>query len=308
MFPEYIDNTMRSRMVKCPRAFYYGSVRNLSKHEGKSIHLHAGGCYARGLEITRKGFYVEGLSPEKSLISGKEALAAEWGEYEIASHIKTYKTLDRMIGALDFYFQQFPMTTDFITPFITPEGEHCIEFKFGIPIPECIHPDTGKPITYCGRTDMIADYQGRLIVEDDKTTGQLGSQWMNNWHHDAQMTGYCWAARSFGYPVTGAILRGVSILSEKYDKDGNYIMGSSYGKAQAIVTRSPWEIQRWYDQLVRDINRAILAYKEGYWDFALDKGSCNEYGGCQFLDLCDHEKPEPFIENNYVINIWNPLD
>lgn len=308
MFPEYIDNTMRSALMMCPRKFYYSGVRHLAKHEGTSIHLHAGGAYAFGLETMRKAFYVAGKGPKEALREGKKAIREFWGSFELPSHMKTYKTLERMELALEYYVTHFPLETDFITPHIAPSGEKCIEFKFAIPIPELIHPDTGKPILFCGRCDMICDYSGHVLVEDDKTTGQLGESWVRNWKHDAQPTGYCWAARSLGFPVTGAIIRGIAILSLKEDKDETIIMNTSYGRAQAIVTRAPWEVDRWYEQFVRDIQRAINMYREGYWDFTLDKSACNAYGGCTYDELCSSRDPEPFIENNYVINVWNPLD
>lgn len=81
-----------------------------------------------------------------------------------------------------------------------------------------------------------------------------------------------------------------------------------YGAAQAVVTRSEWEIERWFTQLLRDIDRAIMAYKEGYYDFALDKGACNAYGGCPYLPLCQSKDPRPFMESEYKVVIWNPLD
>lgn len=308
MFPEVIDNTMHSNFKECPRKFNYAHIRNLQKSSGKGIHLHAGGAFARGLEVTRKAFFVGGASQSAAILAGQEAIVEFWGEPDYEPYMLGNKGLDRLTLGLEYYFDRWPMATDFLTPYLTDSGEHCIEFKFALPLP-ILHPDTGRPILYAGRCDMIANYHGQLIVEDDKTTGQLGEQWVKNWTLDSQPTGYCWAARTLGHAVTGAIFRGVSFLSLKKDKEsGETLLHMSYGGAQAIVTRQTWQIDQWYEQLLRNINRAIVAYKEGYWDLALDKHSCNAYGGCPYIEPCQNRNPEPFLENNYHVVVWNPLD
>lgn len=310
MFPPVIDNVMRSKIASCMRSFYYGHVRNLSHFEGKSIHLHAGGVFATGLEIARKSFYVAGNTQEKAIAEAKIAMKKAWDEPhpDYPETLLKKKGLLRLLGALDYYFERWPLATDFIKPHITPTGEHCIEFRFALPLP-ILHPDTGQPLLYAGRCDMICDYHGQLVIEDDKTTATLGQQWINNWTHDSQPTGYCWAAQQMGHAVTGAVIRGVSILSDKVDKKtGEALLGMSYGGAQAVLTRSPWQIERWHTQLCRDIERAIAAYREGWWDFAIDKHSCNAYGGCPFSGLCSNRDPEPFIESEFKEVVWNPLD
>ena len=317
MFPTYIDNVMRSTYMHCARKYELRHVRNLIPGTATNVHLHFGASYARGLEIGRKAFYAEGLSEEKALKAALKAAREMWGDFEVLENAKGYKNLDRLLGAIKFYFQRYPMGTDFVKPWVTPEGEHAIEFKFAIPIPDITHPETGGPILYCGRTDFIGEYAKQLFIVDDKTASSLGEQWARNWELDSQNTGYVWAARTKGYPVAGAILRGLALLSEKYVKEtketlangtaGQYLENMSYSSAHAIVQRAPWEVDRWLDELRLDIEDMIRDYQRGRYRLALDKDHCNAYGGCPYREVCRHADPEPWIEQYYKIDVWSPL-
>lgn len=105
----------------------------------------------------------------------------------------------------------------------------------------------------------------------------------------------------------GVLIRGVSILTPKYDKAGNYLRASSFGHSQALVYRPPWVVERWLEQFVRDVKRMIHAYLNNEWDLALHKNACAAYGGCSFKDLCMSREPDSWIPVNYVKRKWDPL-
>lgn len=291
-FPSVIDNSAISSFKKCPLDWYYSSLRALTR-KGGNIHLHFGGAYAAGLEAGRKAFYDQELSEAESLAVALDTATRFWGDFTPPED--SAKTYDRLIYALCEYFCQYPLSTDIIKPFKLATGKSAVEFTFAIPIPDLIHPTTGEPILYAGRFDMLAVREGVLFVEDDKTASQLGSQWMRNWDLDAQFTGYCWAAREFQYPVAGAIIRGLSIL-----KNG-------FGHAQAIIYRPDWQIERWLESTIHQIKMMIAYWQTGYYPPALDKHSCNSYGGCGFSQLCTSPNPESWIELNYEPRVWDPL-
>lgn len=187
------------------------------------------------------------------------------------------------------------METDIIKPFRLANGKSAVEFTFAIPLPNVRHSVTGDPILYGGRFDMLAERDGVLFVEDDKTASQLGSQWNRNWTLDSQFTGYCWAARDFGYPVAGAIIRGLSILKK------------GFGHAQAITYRPDWQIERWLQSTEHTVRLMIAYWEQNFFPLALDKHACNSYGGCGFSQLCESPNPESWIEMNYEPRVWNPL-
>jgi hypothetical protein len=291
-FPDLIDNSALSSFKKCPKDWYYSSLRAITS-TGGNIHLHAGGAYACGLEHARKAFYDDGLPEEDAILVGIHALTIFWGA-DTPEHASA-KSYDRMLLALIEYFCEYPMDDDIVKPYRLPSGKGAVEFTFAIPT-DIKHPVTGNPILYGGRFDMLAEREDVLFVEDDKTASQLGSQWNRNWTLDSQFTGYCYAAQAFKYPVAGAIIRGVSIL-----KNG-------YGHAQVITYRPQWQIDRWYEQTMHYIKMMIAYWEQGFYPYALDKHSCNSYGGCGYSKLCESPNPESWIPMEYEPKIWNPIE
>jgi hypothetical protein len=262
------------------------------KPQGESIHLHAGRCFAKGLEMARRAHYEWGKDPEESVGRGLVALTEEWGDFEAPEG--TSKTLERMLGALEFYFESYPLDQDKATPMVMPSGKRGIEFSFAEPL-SFTHPETGDPVIYAGRSDMIVNWAEGLYVEDDKTTTQLGASWSRQWDLRSQFTGYCWAARKARLAVNGVLVRGVSILKTKYDTQ------------QAITYRSDWEVDRWEAQVIRDLRRIQECWEAGYWDYNLDH-ACSEYGGCAFQPICKSNQPEQWLPVYFERRRWDPLE
>ena len=174
------------------------------------------------------------------------------------------------------------------------DGKPAVEFTFAIPIPGVFHPETGEPILYTGRFDMLAEYQNALFVDDEKTSSYLGDSWIASWDLNSQMTGYCWASRSYGFNVQGAIVRGIGILKS----ETKFLL--------SLQRRSEWMIERWQNQLRKDLLRAIDMWKRDDWDMALDD-ACSSYNGCQFKEACLAKNEQKILDNEYEIRHWDPL-
>jgi hypothetical protein len=142
--------------------------------------------------------------------------------------------------------------------------------------------------------DGVMDYAGSLYGLDDKTTSSLGASWSKQWDLRGQFTGYCWGAQQAGIPLSGFLVRGLSILKTKYDTQ------------QALTYRPPWMIARWYQQLLRDIERMKVCWEAGYWDYALDE-ACNAYGGCEFKRVCLSADPQQWLETEFTRRRWDPV-
>lgn len=289
-FPHVVDSTMIADWRSCHQKAFRSHFEHW-KPKGASVHLHAGGAFARGLEVARRAFYEHEHPEETAIAEGVGALIEAYGDFECPEGIA--KTLDRMAGALEFYFSAYPPAADPAKPIVLPSGKRAIEFSFAQPLPFA-HPQTGDPIIYAGRSDMIAAFADGVYIEDDKTTSQLGASWSRQWDLRSQFTGYCWAAREVGIPVNGVLVRGVSILKTKYDT------------LQAITYRSEWEIGRWLAQLKRDLGGMVAAWREGYWDWALDH-ACTEYGGCPFTSVCKSPTPDTWLPVYFERRKWDPL-
>ena len=292
-FPSLIDNTMRGTFLKCPKEMEWAHVKHWATGT-PSIHLHAGGAFAASLEGARRAFFDEGKSEAEALRLGLEALIKFYGPVQAPVTKNGDKSVENVIRAFDSYFQRYPLPTDPIKPFKLSNGKSMIEFTFSIPT-EVMHPVTGDPILYGGRSDMIGELGGALYVTDEKTATQLGEQWASQWELESQFTGYIAAAKVYGYPVAGALIRGVGLLKTKITHQ------------EAILYRSDWEIERWWQQLHRDIKRMVSCWKEGYWDYALAKSSCAAFGGCPFKMLCTTQHPEQWLPIHFRQHIWDPL-
>lgn len=289
-FPKVLDSTIIASFRSCPRKFELEFL-NHWKPQTPSVHLHAGAAYAKGLEVARQEYYENGENEPTAIARGLAALIQAYGDFECPPD--SAKSLERTAGAFEFYFDQYPLATDQAVPTVLPSGKRAIEFSFAEPI-DLLHPETGDPLIYCGRMDMCVDYAGGVFGHDDKTSSALGASWSRQWDLRSQFTGYCWGAERAGRPLQGFLVRGVSILKTKYDTQ------------QALTYRPPWMIERWYEQLLRDVKRMIQCWEAGYWDYNLDH-ACAEFGGCTFRQVCLSLDPQPWLESGFTRRVWNPL-
>lgn len=295
-FPSVFDSSSISAFRSCPRKFELEFLHHWRPGE-QSVHLHAGGAYAHGLEAARSAYYVAGESDDNATALGLKALMEFYGDYSCPPD--SAKSLERTAGALEYYMTKYPLGSDQATPIEVPAPkERGIEMGFTEPIdlddPEMRHPESGDPLLYAGRADMLVDYQNMKLGLDDKTTSSLGATWPRQWDLRSQFTGYSWGFGKAGIKLSGWLIRGVSILKTKYDT------------MEAITYRPDWQIERWHAQLKRDILRLKGMWAAGYFDYNLDH-ACSEYGGCTFRQACLMRDPTALLEQQFARRRWDPI-
>jgi len=288
-FPSIWDSTIRSSYVDCARMFYWEYMRKKREHEG-SVHLHFGGAFAAGCDTFRKSYYLHKLSYEDSLAEATRAILLEWGNFE--SIDGNHKTLENCILALDAYFTNYHPDFDPIQPYMT-DGVPAVEFSFALPL-DVMHPDTGEPLLYCGRFDMVGVFNNALWVVDEKTTTRLGGSWGKQWIMRGQFLGYIKAAQEFGLDVVGAIVRGTAIHK------------NDFAFAEVLLPTHQWKIDQWWEQVNIDVARAKEDYLVGHFSQAFGS-ACSAYSGCPFSRLCDTPDPERWVDTYYTDSHWNPL-
>lgn len=313
-FPSLVDSSLLSAFAKCRRKGYWSGVRRLVKSE-ENIHTNAGGAYAEGLKVFRRSFYEEKLGMEQSRINGFKALLSSFNhDIEEVSQSPLVTSAPTILGkqpqerdsakvdwintamAYLFYLEYFKPEFDPLRPHQI-DGKHLVEFSFAIPLP-IRNPQTGDPILYGGRFDMVGEMNGTLFVVDDKTTGAMGKNWANEWRLRGQITGYVWAAKStLKLPIAGAIIRGVSI-----QKEANKYL-------QVPVNVSNWRIDRWYEGMIEQCNRLVQCWHERRWptDGEINY-QCSTYGACEYMRLCESPTPESWINGYYKIHKWSPVE
>lgn len=289
-FPEVIDASMMAAAKSCGQK---ANLEFIQHYKGRelSVHLHAGASYAKGLEVGRRAFYEQGVSHPDAVAMGIQAGLEAYGNFECPED--SAKSASRTAGALEFYFDRYPMDTDKAKPIVLAGGKHAIEFG-GVEVLDILHPTSGNPLLYSWRMDMAVTLNNMKLGEDDKTASQLGASWPRQWDLRSQFTGYVWGAQRNGLKLDGFLVRGVSILKTKYDT------------LEAITYRPDWQIDRWYGQLLRDIKRLIAQWEEGYFDFNLDH-ACAEYGGCPFRNVCLAKDPQAILDQMFQRRRWDPV-
>jgi hypothetical protein len=320
-FPDIIDASMLSTYKSCARKFYLTYLEHLKAKE-PNVHLHAGKSFASGIEAARRAYYEGKYSvpildeaqklvgydlvvkdpgdPESAVAEGLKVLMREYGDFSCPP--ESAKSLERMAGALEFYYTSYPLEHDSAVPIEMPGGKRGIEFSFALPLP-LKNPDTGDPILYCGRMDAITAFASGVFVTDEKTATSLGPSWARQWDLRSQFTGYCWATREHGIRCDGVLVRGISILKTKYDTQ------------QAVSYRPDWQINRWYSNMLVVVQRLIDEYialcrsgtlSETLFEHNLDD-ACTSYGNCGFYDACRSEDATTWLVTNFARKKWNPL-
>lgn len=320
-FPEIIDSSMIATFKACPQKFFL-EYCNDWKSKVPSVHLHAGAAFAHALKVTRRAFY-EGMVEQKikllqnsetgltaeaeiwkteeipsfksnaedSIAVGLQALIAYYGDFECPAD--SPKSLERMCGAFEYYWDNYPPAWGEGEPILMPTGKRAIEFSFAEPL-DILHPETGNPILYCGRADAIFKRAGGIWICDEKTTQQMGASWSQQWDLRSQFTGYAWAAKRAGIHVDGAIVRGIAIYKSKYET------------MEVPSYRPEWRLDRWEQNTKSWILNMIQCHKTGLWQYNEDH-ECASYGGCQFRQVCSSQEPQNWLDTYFERRRWNPV-
>lgn len=292
-FPKVFDSSIVNDLKDCPAKFFLAHCEDW-KHRGLSVHLHAGGAFAKGCEVTREAFYIEDYPASVAIEKGMEALMVAYGDYQAPEQGSgSSKSIDRMAGAFIYYWDNYPLSHNSAFPVILPGKKRGIEFNFVHPLP-IDHPETGEPLFYTGRLDAVLNYAGSDWGFDEKTTTSLGASWSSKWNLRGQFIGYTWGCREAGIPISGVVVRGISILKTKYETQ------------ESINYYPNWMVDQWYMELLEWISEAKKAYQAARFRHNFGE-ACTNYGGCTFKNICDKQHPQPYLETAFERRHWDPV-
>lgn len=300
--PSHIDSTMISTYRACPQKFFSEFCLGLRPSE-ISIDLHAGAVFSATIERLNREIFQNGCDTPVALARAYATFASEWGDFVIRKD-KHPKTPENMWTAVESYVATYPPRTDRVQPFFT-DSAPSFEFSFAIPLdfpnfPR--HPITGDPFIYTGRFDEFGRLDGTIpCIRDEKTAQRLESNWAEKWDLRSQFLGYCWALQCLGVRCSTVVVRGVIITLREVRQ------------VEAIKTYPQFLIDRWFEQLSRDLNRIVASHEEfartnrrNAWDYNLGD-SCTAYSHCHFMTMCSSKDPEVW-ESSYDLRRWNPLN
>lgn len=304
-FPEVVSSSTLGNYQACPRQFMFTTLLNL-KPKGANIHLNAGGSLASALNVFRHAFYSP-HSPHHKDIEGALALALE-------DLVSTYTTAVGDVGpsaweALDAlpkglpnlavclvaYIETFnPFDPHALHPYVDADGKVWAEQNFSIPT-QVLHPETGMPILYSGRTDWIGVHNGYLYVMDEKTTSQMGAKWSSQWALRGQFIGYTLGFGAGMPNLAGTWVRGICLLKD------------TIKMAEQPVGVKPWLIREWWTDMNYLVEDIVRDWKRSHYRADRNK-SCTGYAGCDYLSLCtkpvEHRKS---FAVQFEQRVYNPL-
>lgn len=293
---QLIDSTMLTTFRSCHQKFHLAHHLGY-RPKGVSIDLHAGACFASAIEETRRQVHFGKRSLPDALLLAQARFMQEWGDIEPPEHNvrKKAKSRDNVWYGVEAYFERWSPLTDYVKPYRTIEDQPTLEYTFSLPLEGDdfpLHPN-GEPFVYAGKFDMLGELYGRPAVCDDKTTSGIGPTWADQWNLRSQFIGYVWALQQLGFDCDTAVIRGVSFQV------------SEIKLIEAIRPYTKFIIDRWYEQLRRDLHTLIRCYNEDYWDFDLAE-ACTAYGGCQFVNVCGSPNTDSWL-TEFEVRRWNPL-
>ena len=293
--PHVIDSSMLVMFRSCPRKYFWEHLECL-RPSGRAIDLTAGGAFAAGIEAAYQARFRDGKSDTDALAAAYRAFAAAWGDEPDPDPKRSTKSFASTFQALLGYFIQWPFDRDPVRPMML-EGNPTFEFSFALPLLDPRfprHPD-GAPFLYSGRFDAFGLMDGRLVIRDEKTSGRAPDRhWSDKWTLRNQFLGYCWAATQSGFPTNTVVVRNVTIQKTQ----------SQYLEAIKIFPQIT--IDRFVDQLARDLHRLVDCYTSGYFDYDFGDACTAFNRPCAFMDLCSAEHPEDWF-SLYNREVWDPL-
>jgi hypothetical protein len=294
ILPAHIDSTMVNAFRACPRKFWWEYVLGLRPAD-TSIDLHAGAVFSATLERFYNEVYHNGLDSSAALARAYSTFQHDWGDFVIRKE-RHPKTPENMWAAVEDYVRVYPPGSDSVQPYFTGGGA-TFEYSFAIPLdfpnfPR--HPVSGDPFIYAGRFDLLGKKDNRPVIRDEKTAQRLESNWSEKWDLRSQFLGYCWALQHLGIPCNTVVVRGVIVTL------------TSIRQVEAIKLYPQHLIDRWFEQLRRDLFRLTACWNEQYFDYNLGD-TCTNYSHCPFIPLCSSNQPENWYDSYEVVR-WNPLN
>lgn len=285
-------------ILTCPRKAQYLLQQNLHKETqspplifGSAIHKALETWYSlpydqRALKerVTQANF----ANPTEGHTGAIKALQAFVTAMEPLSALEDdSRSISNGLKILQEYFKLY--INDGLEIYHDDKGP-CIERE----IEFVIHEDESMRVTFFGTIDAIMrdTFQQQVYVMDHKTTSALGKEFFNRLNPNYQYTGYILGAQKvLGIDTNSFLINGIQVAKTKA------------GFARQFTYRTEED----FEELRKACVHAIKLYAEcldtGYFP-QHSPGPCSNYGGCQYLDLCQTpaQMRDTLVKNIYAQN------
>lgn len=309
------DNSRISNFKRCPRYYLYRDIYDWTP-DRKAIPLVFGSGWHAGMDVIWRR-HKDGKDQFNSIV--EEAMVAFLGEW---THAGLPPPDEMSPDDIDEYLPRTPMVAEEMFYNYLEERQHIfkhpsfelleIEQPFAVPL-----GPVDDSLWYVGRIDKTFRYNKRIIFGEHKTStaykkdGPFRAEFIDGFNPNSQIDGYQYR----GHMEYGKEFGGVWVdaaLVHKTVHDGFQIIPIE--KQFSQIDAWLWETHNWIDQI--ELNKSVLKDR-GDLDipylaaFSKNTGSCGNYGGCGFADLCRTVSNPAKLHDvplGYKFEHWSPFD
>jgi hypothetical protein len=184
-----------------------------------------------------------------------------------------------------------------------------VEVPFALYLGPVTTPVGDKDLIYVGIIDGVGQLNGRIDVNDIKTTGMFANDsWLEGFKMDQGLLGYMVAAREvLGIDTHYASIHGIWIQGEPKNPSKAKPL-DEYFMTKEIYWDDD-QIAEWQMNTISTVKKIERAKFEESFD--KDYGqNCGAFGGCAYRGLCSVTPRfrKQMVEMDYERKIWTPLE
>lgn len=294
---EWLDNSKREDLHRCPRYFFYRHELHLvTKHRSYANPMQYGVALHKALESLHDGSAFERVTCPCPDMAGCNFCGGGTIQKIFAQFLLYYpfdpedpkemRTRQRGCQLLTEYVRKYKNSLREMKVIAT---EVAFVIHFG-------------EFDFIGRIDAILlnVARGKFFPRDFKTTSRFGAQFINQFHLGGQMTGYILAVEQIlECEVEEAEIDGLRTTT-KIDED-------SFLRVE--TSRTPEEKELWKREVLHDWETIKQAREKNFW--VRHTNSCWDYNRqCEYWGICMSAESEQkgMIEDNYEVEEWVPVE
>lgn len=310
------DNTRISDWRRCGRYFYFRHVRDWTPDK-KSAALIFGGSWHEAMDVIWAGYATTGKKEVNNLIDkAHDAFVEHWVKSgmqhpdEISADDLEYLGARTPGVAKEMIYEYWDARQHI---FKDPSFSIIeIERPFAVPL-----DPNDLSLWYVGRLDKTFKFRGHTIIGEHKTTtsykkdGPFRSDFLDSFTPNSQIDGYLYA----GHNIYGKNMQGIWVdaaLVHKSIHDGFEFIPIERMLPQLDAWL--WETHYYLDQI--EGNLSVLAERavanvDYLAAFPKNTGSCSNFGGCPYSDVCRAVANPATLEEpplGFKKEHWSPFD
>ena len=306
-----IDNSTLELIQTCPTQYLYAKLYNKVSETGKPS-LDFGSAIHAALDYRYSNCHDKPVSPEHQ--SGQGELLHNFFK-DLPVDEEEHRNENFANEVVKRYNQKYQAEPFNVLTDTT--GKVLCEIPFSIPLYEVTHAGTKIPVIFTGRIDLPIQWDGKITVMDNKTSSMFfGPQrFLDEQRCSNQYRGYCWAfEKATGRTVEAYAVNGIPTKQPPAKpKQGidQWWMEWFVRDVTQLALYPKWR-EEWLESTITMVDYIFWLHQRGSFpQTGRFVRACEDYGGCQFRDVCNQpEERRLEVLNSFIYkeNTWSPLN